>query len=86
MRLGGISYKPGNSLGPARRRSRLVAGGSPLARPEAIGRIVHSRETPAETTETAYYLLSSALSPNRLNEVVRSHWMSRTGRIGASMS
>jgi len=42
---------------------------------KAIGRIVHSRETPARTTtETAYYLLSSALSPDRLNEVVRSHW------------
>jgi predicted transposase YbfD/YdcC len=42
---------------------------------KAIGRIVRSRETPAKTTtETAYYLLSSALSPDRFNEVVRSHW------------
>jgi hypothetical protein len=26
------------------------------------------------TTETAYYLLSTALSPERFNEVVRQHW------------
>ena len=33
------------------------------------------RETAAKTTtETAYYLLSTACSPERLNEVVRSHW------------
>jgi len=42
---------------------------------KAIGKVVRSRETPARTTtETAYYLLSSALSPDRFNEVVRSHW------------
>jgi predicted transposase YbfD/YdcC len=41
----------------------------------AIGKMVRIRETAAKTTtETAYYLLSSALSPDRLNEVVRSHW------------
>lgn len=41
----------------------------------AIGKIVRVRETPAKTeTETAYYLLSTALSPDRFNEVVRSHW------------
>lgn len=41
----------------------------------AIGKVVRIRETAAKTTtETAYYLLSSALSPDRLNEVVRSHW------------
>ena len=42
---------------------------------KALGKVVRSRETPARTTtETAYYLLSSALSPDRFNEVVRSHW------------
>jgi predicted transposase YbfD/YdcC len=41
----------------------------------AIGKVVRTRQTPAETTtETAYYLLSKALSPERLNEVVRQHW------------
>jgi predicted transposase YbfD/YdcC len=41
--------------------------------------VVRVRETPAKTTtetttETAYYLLSTPLSAERLNEVVRSHW------------
>ena len=41
----------------------------------AIGKVVRVRETVAKTeTETAYYLLSTALSPDRFNEVVRSHW------------
>ena len=41
----------------------------------AIGRVERIRETAAKTTtETAYYLLSTALSPERFNEVVRSHW------------
>ena len=41
----------------------------------AIGKVVRIRETPAKTTtETAYYLLSTPLSAERLNEVVRSHW------------
>src|SRR5271157_3206887 len=41
----------------------------------AIGKVVRTREIAAKTTtETAYYLLSSALSGERLNEVVRSHW------------
>lgn len=41
----------------------------------AIGKVVRIRETAAKTTtETAYYLLSTACSPERLNEVVRSHW------------
>ena len=41
----------------------------------AIGKIERIRETPTKTTtETAYYLLSSALSPDRLNVVVREHW------------
>ena len=44
----------------------------------AIGKVVRVRETAAKTaakttTETAYYLLSTALSPERFNEVVRSH-------------
>ena len=41
----------------------------------AIGKVVRVRETPAKTTtETAYYLLSTPLSAERLNQVVRSHW------------
>ena len=41
----------------------------------AIGKVVRTRETAAKiTTETAYYLLSTDLSPERFNEVVRSHW------------
>lgn len=41
----------------------------------AIGKVVRIRETAAKTTtETAYYLLSTALSSERFNEVVRSHW------------
>jgi predicted transposase YbfD/YdcC len=40
----------------------------------AIGKVVRIRETAAKTTtETAYYLLSKALSGERFNEVVRSH-------------
>jgi predicted transposase YbfD/YdcC len=41
----------------------------------AIGKVVRVRETATKTTtETAYYLLSTALSGARFNEVVRSHW------------
>jgi len=47
----------------------------------AIGKVVRVRETAANatteakiTTETAYYLLITALSGERFNEVVRSHW------------
>jgi predicted transposase YbfD/YdcC len=41
----------------------------------AIGKVVRVRETATKTTtETAYYLLSTALSGERFNEVVRSHW------------
>jgi predicted transposase YbfD/YdcC len=41
----------------------------------AIGKVVRVRETAAKTTtETAYYLLSMALSGERFNESVRSHW------------
>ncbi len=42
---------------------------------KAIGKVHRVRETAEKTTtETAYYLLSTPLSPERLNEVVRSHW------------
>ena len=42
---------------------------------KAIGKVVRVRETAEKTTtETAYYLLSRALSPERLNQVVRLHW------------
>jgi predicted transposase YbfD/YdcC len=41
----------------------------------AIGRIVRTRETGAKvSTETAYYLLSTALSAQRFGEVARAHW------------
>jgi predicted transposase YbfD/YdcC len=41
----------------------------------AIGKVTRTRETPAKTTsETAYYLLSAAMMPERFAEVVRSHW------------
>jgi predicted transposase YbfD/YdcC len=36
---------------------------------------VRTRETADKTTtETAYYLLSAALSAERFNEVIRQHW------------
>jgi len=42
---------------------------------KAIGKVVRTRETSDKTTtETAYYLLSAALSAERFNEVVRQHW------------
>jgi predicted transposase YbfD/YdcC len=42
---------------------------------EAIGKVVRVRETAGKTTtETAYYLLSTALSGERFNEVAREHW------------
>src|SRR6185312_12261549 len=41
----------------------------------AIGKVVRIREALDKTsTETAYYLLSKALSAERFNEVVRQHW------------
>ncbi len=41
----------------------------------AIGKGVRVREAADRTTtETAYYLLGTAMAPNRLGEVVRSHW------------
>jgi len=45
----------------------------------AIGKVVRTREAKTKikseaTTETAYYLLSTPLSPQRLNHVVRAHW------------
>ena len=38
---------------------------------KAVGKVHRVRETAAET---AYYLLSTPLSPERFNEVMRSHW------------
>jgi predicted transposase YbfD/YdcC len=41
----------------------------------AIGKVHRIREIGSKTTtETAYFLLSTKLTPERLNEVVRSHW------------
>lgn len=42
---------------------------------KAIGKVVRSRDTGTKTTtETAYYLLSTALTPERFGQVVRAHW------------
>lgn len=42
---------------------------------KAIGKIVRTREVGEKTTsETAYYLLSEALSAERLGDIVRAHW------------
>ena len=42
----------------------------------AVGKVVRLRETADKTTtETAYYLLSAAMTPERFGEVVRSHWV-----------
>src|SRR3954463_16557271 len=41
----------------------------------AIGKVVRTREIGTQTsTETAYYLLSTALSAARFGEVARAHW------------
>jgi len=41
----------------------------------AVGKVIRSRGTTTRaTTETAYYLLSRALSPEGLGKVVRLHW------------
>jgi predicted transposase YbfD/YdcC len=43
----------------------------------AIAKVDRTRETKTKTkttSETAYYLLSTPLSPERCNEAVRSHW------------
>lgn len=42
---------------------------------KAIGKIVRTRETATKTTtETAYYLLSTAMPAERFGHVVRAHW------------
>ena len=42
---------------------------------KAVGKVERTREVGGKSTsETAYYLLSAPLTPERLNEVVRSHW------------
>jgi predicted transposase YbfD/YdcC len=54
---------------------------------KAVGKVERVRETAAKTTtETAYYLLSTPLSAEWLNEVVRSHWALRTSCTGGLMS
>src|SRR3954462_12015341 len=62
---------------PAPRRSApLSVGWMPIAGPAwRPSKVVRTREMKTKaTTETAYYLLSSDLSPERFNKVVRSHW------------
>ena len=42
---------------------------------KAIGKVVRIRETKGKTTtETAYYLLSTPLAPERFGDAVRAHW------------
>jgi predicted transposase YbfD/YdcC len=42
---------------------------------KAVGKIVRTREIGAKvTTETAYYLLSTPMTAERLGQVVRAHW------------
>jgi hypothetical protein len=44
------------------------------------------RETAGKTTkETAYYLLSSELTPERFSEVAREHWEWKTASTGGWM-
>src|SRR4051794_34756800 len=44
-----------------------------------IGKVTRTRETAVKTeVETAYYLLSAALTAERFNAVVRSHWGMKT--------
>jgi predicted transposase YbfD/YdcC len=53
----------------------------------AIGKVIRVRETSAKTTtEAAYYLLSTALSAERFNEVARPIGVSRMHCTGGSMS
>jgi len=41
----------------------------------AVGKVERTREIDGRSTcETAHYLLSAPLSPDRLNETTRSHW------------
>ena len=41
----------------------------------AVGKVIRVRETADKTTnETAYYLLSTTMAPERFGAVVRSHW------------
>jgi predicted transposase YbfD/YdcC len=41
----------------------------------AVGKVIRVRETAdATTTETAYYLLSTPMAPERFGEIVRAHW------------
>jgi len=41
----------------------------------AVGKVIRTRDAAIKaTTETAYYLLSAALSSERLGQVARSHW------------
>ena len=49
----------------------------------AVGKVERTREIEGKTTfETAYYLLSAPLTPERLNEVARSHWGVANGPVG----
>jgi hypothetical protein len=49
----------------------------------AIGKVVRVREAADRTTtETVYYLLSAAMTPERFGEAVRSHWAIETGCTG----
>lgn len=42
---------------------------------QAIGKVTRTRDTGTKTTtDTAYYLLSTPMSPERFGEVARAHW------------
>lgn len=76
--------KPAVDAGHGRIETRTAAVSTDIGWPQeqhewpglaAIGKVRRIREAAAGTTaETAYYLLSAALLPERLNEVARSHW------------
>ncbi len=75
-----------NDHGRSETRTSLVATGvEELAQRHlwpglaAVGKVLRTRETTVKgtvraTTESAYFLLSAPLSPERLGHVVRSHW------------
>ncbi|MGH7050367.1 MAG: ISAs1 family transposase, partial [Acetobacteraceae bacterium] len=67
------------SLLTARQEGYLLGAGAGitliLAGLAAVRKVVRARETPAKTTtETACYLLSTPMTPQRFGAAVRSHW------------
>jgi len=54
----------------------------PMAGPEGIAKVVEGGNGGQNHTETAYYLLSRVLSPERLNQVVQHTGASETACTG----